>query len=76
MGYYEIIVNSRLDEKRLRDFDGMNFQYLDGGKTMLMGSLPDQAALFSVISKIRDMNLILVSLKKDDRKMDIEQGEK
>jgi hypothetical protein len=72
MGYYEIIVDSHLDDKRLRDFDGMDFQYLKDGKTMLTGSLPDQAALFSVISKIRDMNLTLVSLTKDDKKIDVE----
>ena len=72
MGYYEIIVDSHLDNKRLRDFEGMDFIYLEGGKTMLTGSLSDQAMLFSVINKIRDMNLTLVSIKKDDNKINIE----
>lgn len=70
MGYYEIIVDSCLDSRRLRDFEGMDFKYLEGGKTMLAGSLPDQAALFSVISRIRDMNLTLVSIIKDGNKME------
>jgi len=71
MGYYEIIVDSILDKKRLKDFEGMDFKYLEGGKTILSGTLPDQAMLFSVMNKIRDMNLTLVSIKKDDNKMDI-----
>lgn len=71
MGYYEIIVDSNLDKKRLRDFEGMDFKYLEGGKTMLSGTLPDQAALFSVINKIRDMNLALVSIKKEENKIDL-----
>lgn len=72
MGYYEIIVDSHLDTKRLRDFEGMDFKYQKGGKTILSGTLGDQAALFSVINKIRDMNLTLVSIKKDDNNMEIE----
>jgi hypothetical protein len=71
MGYYEIIVDSYLDNKRLRDFEGMDFKYLEGGKTILSGTLVDQAVLFSVINKIRDMNLTLVSIKKDNNKMEI-----
>ena len=70
MGYYEIIVDSCLDSKRLRDFEGMDFKYLEGGKMMLAGSLPDQAALFSIISRIRDMNLTLISIIKDGNKME------
>lgn len=72
MGYYEIIVDSCLTSRRLKDFEGMDFKYLEGGKTMLTGSLPDQAALFSIISRIRDMNLTLVSIKSDDNKMEID----
>jgi hypothetical protein len=70
MGYYEIVVDSCLDSRRLRDFEGMDFKYLEDGKMMLAGSLPDQAALFSVISRIRDMNLTLVSIVKDGNKME------
>lgn len=71
MGYYEIIVDSIIDRKRLRDFEGLDFKYLSDGKTLLSGTLPDQTMLFSVINKIRDMNLSLVSIKKNDNDMDI-----
>lgn len=65
MGYYEIVVASRIDAKRARDFSGMELRYLEDGNSALSGTLADQAELFSVISKIRDMNLTLVSIKKD-----------
>lgn len=67
MGYYEIIVESHIDNKRLKDFQGMNFKHLPDGKTLLSGTLADQAELFSIINKIRDMNLVLISVKKDDK---------
>jgi hypothetical protein len=70
MGYYEIIVDSYLDSKRLKDFEGMNFKHLIGGRMMLSGSLPDQAALFSVLSRIRDMNLTLISITKDGNRVE------
>jgi hypothetical protein len=66
MGYYEIVIESHIDKKRARDFFGMDIKHLEGGKTLLSGTLPDQASLFSVVSKIRDMNLTLVSMKKND----------
>jgi hypothetical protein len=66
MGYYEIVVASHIEAKRARDFPGMDLRYLEGGNTILSGTLADQSALFSVISKIRDMNLTLISIKRDD----------
>jgi hypothetical protein len=70
MGYYEIIVASHIDKKRARDFSGLDFTYLEGGRTLLYGTLPDQAAMFSVISKIRDMNLTLISVKRNDKEIE------
>lgn len=65
MGYYEIIVASHIERKREREFSGLELHYIEEGKTLLSGTLKDQAALFSVISKIRDMNLLLVSVKRN-----------
>jgi hypothetical protein len=66
MGYYEIVVASHIDSKRERDFPGLKLRHLEEGKTLLCGKLADQAALFAVISRIRDMNLTLISVRKDD----------
>jgi hypothetical protein len=71
MGYYEIIVASCIDKKRARDFLGMDIKHIENGKTLLSGKLADQAALFCVISKIRDMNLTLISIKRNDEEMEM-----
>lgn len=71
MGYYEIIVASHIDSKRERDFSGLELKHLEEGKTLLSGTLKDQAALFSVISKIRDMNLMLISIKRNGEGADV-----
>lgn len=49
----------------------MEVKHLEGGKTLLSGTLSDQAALFSVVSKIRDMNLTLISIKRNDEEMEM-----
>lgn len=64
MEFYEIIVESQIDKKRLRDFTGMEFRYLPGGQTLISGLLTDQAELFSILNRIRDMNLTLVSIRR------------
>ena len=64
VGYYEIIVETYIDKKRLREYRGLDFKHLPDGKTLLSGTLKNQAELFSVINKIRDMNLTLVLIKK------------
>ena len=65
MAYYEIIVESQIERKRLKDFMGMEFEYLPEGQTLIKGSLLDQTELFSVINRMRDLNISIVSIKKD-----------
>jgi hypothetical protein len=64
MAYYEIVVEKHINQKRLKDFMGMEFKYLPEGQTLITGQLQDQAELFSVINKIRDLNIIIVSINK------------
>jgi hypothetical protein len=70
MGYYEIVVENHIDKKRLRDFDVLDYKHLSDGKTLFFGTLKDQAELFSILSRIRDMNLTLVSIKKDQKDLE------
>jgi hypothetical protein len=67
MEYYEIIVENLIDKKRLKDFLGMDFTYLPGGQTLILGYLKDQAELFSIINKIRDLNVVIVSIKRGSK---------
>lgn len=65
MAFYEIIVENLIEKKRFREFPEMVVTHLVEGRTLIAGNLKDQAQLFSIINKIRDMNLKLVLIKKD-----------
>lgn len=64
MAYYEIVVETNIDQRRFREFTNLNFRPYDAGRTMIYGTLSDQSELFSVISKIRDLNLTLVYINR------------
>jgi hypothetical protein len=64
MIHYEITIEGHLTINRLKDFEGLTAAPLPDGKTKLSGKLPDQAALFSILNRIRDMNLPLVSVQR------------
>jgi hypothetical protein len=42
----------------------MNLTYQKSGETVLTGRLPDQAALYGVLMKIRDLGVSLISVKR------------
>jgi hypothetical protein len=67
MSHYKIIVENYIDKKRLRQFNGMEAENLPNGWTLLSGNLKDQAELFSIINKIRDMNLQLIQITNSDK---------
>lgn len=60
--YYEIKIRSHLDPRWSERFAGLKLTHLEGNETLLSGSLPDQAALYGVIERIRDLNLKLISI--------------
>ena len=67
----QITINCHLDKRRAEDFDGLTFELLPDGKTLIKGTLPDQAALYCILNKIRDMGLSLVTVytdKQENRK--------
>lgn len=70
MGYYEIVIENHIDQKRKKDFEGLDYKHLANGRTLFYGTLKDQSELFSVLNKIRDMNLTLISIKKDQTELD------
>jgi len=59
---YEICVQGHLQDKWVDWFYGLTLTREDDGSTTLCGPLPDQTALHSVLQKIRDMNLRLISV--------------
>lgn len=59
---YEIKVVGHINPQRARCFQGMQVQSLPGGETLISGTVPDQAALFGLLIRIRDLGLTLLSV--------------
>ena len=59
---YEIVVGGHLDSRWSDWFAGLTLTHLEGRETLLSGSLPDQAALYGLLERIRDLNLRLISV--------------
>ena len=57
-----MVRESILDETWKEWFDGLNLTSLDDGSTLLTGILDDSTALHSVLNKIRNLNMDLVSV--------------
>ena len=60
---YEIKIQGHLDTKWSEWFYGLTITHKPDGATTLSGPLPDQIVLHSVLDRLRDMNLPLLSLK-------------
>jgi hypothetical protein len=63
---YQIKVQGRLDEHWAQWFDGMSiaFEQTEDGSTLtvMTGSIIDQAALYGLIGRMRDLGLPLISV--------------
>lgn len=62
---YRIKLRGRLDHKWSDWFEQMKIS-TDGAKTILTGMVTDQAALHGLLTRIRDLNLTLLSVKRTD----------
>jgi hypothetical protein len=60
---YQIRVEGHLDLSWQEWFEGLELRHEDAGTTLLIGFLPDQAALQGILLKISRLGLTLLSLK-------------
>ena len=60
---YEIKIQGHLDIKWSEWLYGLTIPHERDGSTTLRGPLPDQIVLHSVLNRLRDMNLPLLSVK-------------
>jgi hypothetical protein len=60
---YEIQVRGRLRPAWSLWFAGMEVSPLESGDTLLRGQLDDQAALFGLLARIRDLGLTLILVR-------------
>lgn len=71
--YYEFRVEGGLSEQAASWFVGMNIsveEQLSPVRTIIRGYMEDQAALYGLISRIRDLGLTLVSVNQIEQKGD------
>ena len=59
---YEIKVRGELDPAWEEWFEGLSLSHDSEGNTILSGPVVDQTALHSMLLKIRDLNLKLISV--------------
>ncbi len=63
---YEIKVRGELDPVWMEWFEGLSLTHDCEGNTVLTGPIIDNTALHSILLKIRDLNLKLISLNEID----------
>ena len=59
---YEIRIEGHLDSRWAAWFEGMTITALDNGETLLIGPVIDQAALYGLLKKVRDLGMPLLSV--------------
>jgi hypothetical protein len=60
---YEICLRGHLQDRWKESFEFMSLTRKNDGTSLLTGKLPDQSALHSVLMRIRDMNIELISVR-------------
>jgi hypothetical protein len=61
-GLYEIRLKGHLDGRWSNWFEGLTLTLEDNGETLLTGPVVDQAALFGLLRKVRDLGMPLLSV--------------
>ena len=59
---YQIRIEGHLSTQWINWFDGMSIKLEEDGNTLLSGQVMDQAALYGLLRKIRDIGMPLLSL--------------
>ena len=67
-GQYEIRLKGYLDTRWADQFEHMSFTHARDGTTILAGPVVDQAALYGLLRKVRDLGLPLLSVMLIDPK--------
>ena len=61
---YQIRVEGHLGEQWTDWFEGLTINLEDNGEMLLTGPVVDQAALFGLLKKVRDLGMPLVSVNR------------
>jgi len=66
MSQIEIRVDGHLDLSWADWLEGFNITHTQDDQTLLTGTVPDQASLYGLIGKLRDLGLKLISVHYGD----------
>ncbi|EKU96500.1 hypothetical protein Lepto7375DRAFT_0505 [Leptolyngbya sp. PCC 7375] len=72
---YEICVKGHLAPHWSHWFEGFEIALKDNGETLLSGPVVDQAALYGLLIKVRDLGLPLVSVMPAQTNKNSDKGE-
>ena len=72
--YYRIRVKGHLDLMWSAWFDGLTITHEPNGETTLQGPVVDQAALYGLISKARDLGLTLLAVVRSEPEVQDQGG--
>lgn len=61
---YQIRIAGQLGQEWTEWFGGMTITLQEGGDTLLTGPVNDQAALFGLLKKVRDLGMSLLSVSR------------
>jgi hypothetical protein len=64
---YDIRVWGKLDSRWSRRLSDMQIVPQPDGETLITGPVADQAALYGLLGRMRDLGLVLVSLQRTSR---------
>lgn len=59
---YRIRLKGHLDSQWIAWFEGVTITQADNGETVLTGPISDQAALYGLLRKVRDLGLPLIAV--------------
>ncbi len=62
---YQIRIQGQLDRKWMYWFEGLTITLEDNGDTLLTGQVVDQAALYGLLRKVRDLGMPLISVTRE-----------
>ena len=67
MQQVEIRIEGHLDQTWADWLDGFTLAHTEEGETILTGEVKDQAALYGLIAKLRDLGVKLISVNSGDK---------
>jgi hypothetical protein len=70
----EMRVKGQITEQWSEWFGGLTISPSDPDETILTGLVPDQAALYGIIARLRDLGLKLTSLNSEEIKENCHEG--